>query len=180
MQNWARKNAVLFKPRQNCWSWGRCYIISIGIMAKWRFCLVVMMGEVDDVRWGGVNGLSFWSLESSSEASTSDMLIFWVWAMRNQWLWAHLSPSMLRESRERSVKRQSSWNSLIHWVPDAFLVGRMAEKGDRIATMDGGYVVGKIWCVVEGWRWRWWRGGWVGDVIYEKYPQPVCARFWKM
>ena len=73
-------------------------------MAKWRFSLVVMMVEVDDVRWGGVDGLALWSLVSSSEAATSVMPIFWVWAIRNQWLWAHLSPSMLRESRERSIK----------------------------------------------------------------------------
>ena len=83
-------------------------------MAKWRCSLVVMMVEVDNVRWAGVDILPFWSLVSSSETATSDMPIFWVWAKRNQWLWAHLYPSMLWESRERSIKHQSSWNSLTH------------------------------------------------------------------
>ena len=122
---------------QNGWYRGRYYILSTDIMTKWRFCLVVMM-VVDDVRWSGVDGLPFWLLVLSSEAATSDMPILWVWAMRNQWLWAHLSPSMLQESRERSIKHQSSQNSLTHWVPDAALIGRMAEKGDEIVTMDGG------------------------------------------
>ena len=36
---------------------------------------------------------------------------------------------MLRESRERSIKPQSSQNSLTHWVPDAALIDRMARKG---------------------------------------------------
>ena len=44
----------------------------------------------------------------------------------------------LRESGERSIKCQSSRNSLTHWVPDAALIGRMAEKGDGAVTMDGG------------------------------------------
>ena len=95
------------------------------------------MVEVDDVRWGGVDGLPFWSLVSSSEATASDMPIFWVWAMRNQWLWAHLSPSMLRESRERSIKHHSSQKFLTQWFPDAALIGRMEEKGDGIVTRDG-------------------------------------------
>ena len=34
IQNWAGKNAVLFKPRQNSWSRGRCYILSTNVMAK--------------------------------------------------------------------------------------------------------------------------------------------------
>ena len=131
------KNAVLFKPRQHCWWWGRCYILSTDVMAKWRFSLVVMIVEVDYVWWGGVDGLPFQSLVSL-EAATSDMPIFWAWANRNQWLWAHLSPSILRESRERSIKRQSSRNSLTHWAPDAALIGGMVEKGNRIVTMDGG------------------------------------------
>ena len=50
----------------------------------------------------------------------------------------HLCPFMLRESRERSIKHQPSQNSLTHWVPDAALIGGMAEKGDGIVTMDGG------------------------------------------
>ena len=37
----------------------------------------------------------------------------------NQQLWAHLYPSMLPESRERSTKHQSSRNLLNHWAPDA-------------------------------------------------------------
>ena len=45
-------------------------------MAKRRLCLVVMMVEVDDVRWGGVDRLPFLSLVSSSEAATSDMPMF--------------------------------------------------------------------------------------------------------
>ena len=45
-------------------------------MAKRRLCLVVMMVEVDDVRWGGVEGLSFLSLVLSSVAATIDMRIF--------------------------------------------------------------------------------------------------------
>ena len=36
---------------------------------------------------------------------------------------------MLRESRERSMKRQSSRNSFTHWAPDAALIGRMAVRG---------------------------------------------------
>ena len=51
---------------------------------------------------------------------------------------AYLSPSMLRESRERSIKRQFSQNFLTHWVPDVAVIGRMAEKGDWTVTMDGG------------------------------------------
>ena len=35
--------------------------------------------------------------------------------------------------------------------------------------MDGGQVMGKICCMVEGWRWRWWKGGLMGDVIHEMY-----------
>ena len=107
------------------------------LLAKWRFYLVVMMVEVDNVRWSGVDGLSFWLLVLSSEAARSDMPMFWVWPMRNQWLWAHFSLSMLRESRERSIKRRSWQNSLTHWVPDAALIGRMAQRVDRIVTMDG-------------------------------------------
>ena len=42
---------------------------------------------------------------------------------------------MLQESRERSIKHQSSQNSLTHWVPDAALIGRMAEKGDEIVMV---------------------------------------------
>ena len=42
-----------------------------------------------------------------------------------------------RESRERSIKRQFSRNSLTLWASDAALIGRMAEKGDGIVTMDG-------------------------------------------
>ena len=38
----------------------------------------------------------------------------------------------------RSIKHQSSRNSLTHWAPDAALIGGMAEKGNRIVTMDGG------------------------------------------
>ena len=34
------------------------------------------MVEVDDVKWGGVDGLPFLSLVSSSEAANSDMSIF--------------------------------------------------------------------------------------------------------
>ena len=45
-------------------------------MAKRRLCLVVMMDEVDDVRWRGVDGLPFLSLVLSLEAATSDMPIF--------------------------------------------------------------------------------------------------------
>ena len=138
IQNWTRKNVVLFKPRQNCWSRGRYNILSTDIMAQWIFSLVVMMVEVGNVRWAGVDGLPFRSLVSSSEAATSDMPIFWVCANRNQRLWAHLYPSMLRESRERSIKHQSSQNSLTHWVSDAALIGGMAEKGDVIVTMNGG------------------------------------------
>ena len=69
-----------------------------------------MIVEVDNARWGEVDGLPFWSLVSSSEAATSDMLILWVWEMRSQWLWGHLSLSMLQESRERLIKCQSSQN----------------------------------------------------------------------
>ena len=50
----------------------------------------------------------------------------------------HLYPSMLRESRERSIKHQSSRNYLTHWVPDAAFIGGMAEKGDAIVSMNGG------------------------------------------
>ena len=42
-------------------------------MAKRRLYLVVMMVEVDDVRWGGMDRLPFLSLVSSSEVATSDM-----------------------------------------------------------------------------------------------------------
>ena len=107
-------------------------------MTEWRFCFVVMMVEVDNMRWGGVDGLPFLSLVSTSEVAISNMPIFWVWAMRNQWLWAHLSLYMLQERGERSAECQSSRNSLTHLVPDAALIGRMAERGDIIVTMDGG------------------------------------------
>ena len=73
IQKWTGNNAVMLKPRQNCWSRGRYYILSTDIMAN------------DGGGWQcemrcGVDGLPFWSLVSSSEANTSDMLIFWVWA----------------------------------------------------------------------------------------------------
>ena len=45
-------------------------------MADWRFCFVVMMVVVEDVRWGGVDGLPHSSLVSSSGAAISDMAIF--------------------------------------------------------------------------------------------------------
>ena len=45
-------------------------------MAKWKFCPVVMIVEIDDVRWGVVDGLTFWSVVLSSEAATNDMPIF--------------------------------------------------------------------------------------------------------
>ena len=97
-----------------------------------------MMVEIHYVKEGGVDVLPLWWLVSSSEAAISDMPIFWVWVMRNQWLWLHLSLSMLRESREKSVKRHSPQNSLTYWVTDMALIGRMAERGDGIVTMDGG------------------------------------------
>ena len=140
------------------------------LMTKWRFCLIVMMVEVDNVRKSGVNGLLFWLLVLSS---ASDMPMFWVWPMRNQWLWAHLSLSMLRESRGRSIKGQSSQSSLTHWVTDTALIGRMAEIGEGIVTI-------MVCCVVEGWRWRWWRGGWMGDVIYEMYWKRMFPRLRKV
>ena len=143
-------------------------------MAKRRLYLVVMMVEVDDVRWGGMDRLPFLSLVSSSEVATSDMSMCWVWVIRNQWLWAHSSLSMLWTSRERSIKLQCSQNYLTHCVPDASLIGRMVERGDGVVTMDGGYVIIKVCCVIEGWRWRWWRGGWVG-VIYEMCWKRMCV-----
>ena len=73
------------------------------------------------VRWSGVDGLPFWSKVSTSEAATSDILNFWVWAMENQWLWAYLSLSMFQRTREKSRKRQSSRDSLTHWALEAFL-----------------------------------------------------------
>ena len=79
-----------------------------------------------------------WSLASSSETATSNMPIFWVWVMRNQWLWRHLPLSILRERRERSIKRQSSRNSLTQWIPDAALIGRMAETWEGVGIMDSG------------------------------------------
>ena len=41
-------------------------------MAKWRFWVVVKMIHVNNVRWGGVDILPFWSLVSFSEAATID------------------------------------------------------------------------------------------------------------
>ena len=58
---------------------------------------------------------------------------------------------MPRGSRERSIKLQSSQNSFIRWVLDSALIGRMVERGDGIVTMDGGYVMIKVCCVIEGW-----------------------------
>ena len=52
----------------------------------------------------------------------------------------------------------------------------MAERADELVTMNGGQVLGKIYCLVEGWRWR---GGRVGDVIYEMYENqcvPDCEK----
>ena len=42
-------------------------------------------------------------------------------------------------------------HSLTHCVSDAGLIGRMVERGDGIVTMDGGYVMIKVCCVIEGW-----------------------------
>ena len=134
------------------------------------------MAEIDDVRWVGVGGLPFLSLVLSSEAATSAMTIFWVLAMRNQWLWAHSSQSMLWGSRERPIKLQSLQNSLIHWVPDWTLIGRMVERGDGIITMDGGYVMINFCCMTEGWWWRWWRRGWAGVIYAENKCVPYCRK----
>ena len=49
MQNWTGKNAVLFKPRQNCWLRGRCNILSADIMANpllWWWWRLTMWDEV--------------------------------------------------------------------------------------------------------------------------------------
>ena len=96
------------------------------------------MVEVENVRWGRVDGLPFWLLVLSSEAALIDMSVLWVSAMRNQGLWAYLSLSMFWESRERSRKGQSSRDSLTHWALDTALIGRMADRGEGIVTRDCG------------------------------------------
>ena len=44
---------------------------------------------------GKVDGLQFWLQASSSETATCSIPVSWVWAIRNQWLWAMLTLSML-------------------------------------------------------------------------------------
>ena len=129
---------------------------------------------------GRKDGLPLWSQVSTSEAAISDMPIFWVWSMRNQWLWVHFSLSMFRGSRERSRKDLSSWDPLTYWTLELALIVRMAERGERIVTTDGGKMMSKICCwgqhSVEGRKWRWWKGGQMGDVIHEMYWERMSTR----
>ena len=52
--------------------------------------VLVWLGSNDnrlkDMRESGVDGLPFWLQTSSSEANTCNTQIFWVRALRDQWL----------------------------------------------------------------------------------------------
>ena len=54
---------------------------------------------VKGIEEGGVECLPFWLQASFLKAVTC---FFWVWAIRNLWLWAPLSMSVFQESRKRS------------------------------------------------------------------------------
>ena len=60
--------------------------------SKWCWC-------VNGMEEAGVKFMSFWLQPSSSKVA---ICCFWVWAIRNLWLWALLPLFMLKESRERS------------------------------------------------------------------------------
>ena len=58
-----------------------------------------------------LDGLPFWSQESSSETTTCNTPIFLAWEIRSWWLRAFFSLSILRGRREILKQCQSSQNS---------------------------------------------------------------------
>ena len=60
-------------------------------------------------------------------------------------------------------------DSLSHWALDAHLTDRMTETEELIAAKDGGQMMGRIGCMVERQKWKWWKESWMGDVINETY-----------
>ena len=65
-----------------------------------------------DIRKGVLDILPFPLQVSSSGTTTYNTQIFWAWAIRNQWLWAVLSLSIVWERRERLKQCQSPQDSL--------------------------------------------------------------------
>ena len=80
--------------------------------------------------WKGWTGLPFWLKASSSEATTCITQIQWVWAIRNQWLWALLFPPMLCLGRERLKQCKSTQDSLAQWAFDGAWIGWLDEVGE--------------------------------------------------
>ena len=64
------------------------------------------------MREGGLDGLPFQMQAYWSEKTTCNTPVFWGWAIRNQWLRALLSLSLLWGRRERLKQYQSSQESL--------------------------------------------------------------------
>ena len=60
-------------------------------------------------------------------------------------------------------------DSLSHWTLDAHLTDRMTEEEEGIVAKDGGQMMGRIGCMVERQKWKWWKESWMGDVINETY-----------
>ena len=62
-------------------------------------------------------------------------LIFWASAIRNQWLWALLSHSILWGKRRRLKQCLSLQNSLAHWSLDAAWMAEVGKTLVRIAVI---------------------------------------------
>ena len=52
----------------------------------------------------------------------------------------------------------------------------MAEKGERIVAKDGVQGMGRIICMAERQRWKWWKGSQISDVISEMYKERLSTR----
>ena len=63
----------------------------------------------------------------SSEATTYNASIFWVWVMRNQQLWALFSLSTLWGSRKKFKKCQSSQNKCTLCIENQVVIDRVAS-----------------------------------------------------
>ena len=70
-----------------------------------------------------LDGLPFQMQAYWSEKTTCNTRIFWVWAIRNQWLRALLSLSLLWGRRERLKQYQSSKDFLAPWSLGAAWIG---------------------------------------------------------
>ena len=86
----------------------------------------------EDKRVSGVNGLLFKLQASSTEATTCNIPVYWVLAIRSQCLWVLFSLFMLWGSSRRSKQTQSSHDTLIPRTHNAVLISWMTKMRVRV------------------------------------------------